>query len=274
MKKKKNTLLWKISGNKLPGDSYLFGTMHVRDERAFLYQTQVYEKIELCDTFATEFNLEEMQTGAQATTMDLPEGQSLDQLLSEKQYRKLEKLLAKLVGIDLKHFNTSLPLLVSNLLTEAIMASERTVSIDQDLWNYARENEKIVLGVETYQEQIDILHKISIDYQVKSLNYTVKNWKGHSKQVKKLTKLYQAADINKLYKASKKGLQGLRKILLYDRNTLMAKRIAAMANEQTICVAIGAAHLAGSKGVLRLLKKEGLKISPVKLLRNEAVLSE
>jgi len=266
MNKKKNTLLWKISGDKLPGDSYLFGTMHVRDERAFLYQTQVYEKIDLCETFATEFSLEEIQTGAQANSMDLPDGQTLDQLLSEKQYQKLEKLFNKLMGVDLKHFNTSLPILVSNILTEAIMSSERTVSIDQDLWNYARENGKIVLGVETYQEQIDILHKISIEYQIKSLNYTVKNWKNHHKQVQKLTKLYQEANINKLYKASKKGLQGLRKILLYDRNTRMAKRIADMAKEQTICAAIGAAHLAGGKGVLRLLKKEGLKVSPVKLI--------
>ncbi len=271
MKKKKNTLLWKISDDKLPGDSYLFGTMHVRSEEAFLYQTQVYDKIDICAAFATEFNLEEMMNGAQADSMDLPEGITLDQLLSPKQYAKADKLFKKTIGMGLQVFNNSMPLMISNLMTESLMSAEMPVSIDMDLWNYAREQEKVVLGVETFQEQIDILHSISLKYQVKSLNATVKNFKSHSKQLRKLTDLYLTANIQKLYKITKESLHGLRKILLYDRNAVMAQRIAQMAKEQTICVAVGAGHLAGQKGVLRLLKKEGLKVSPVKLTVSDEV---
>ena len=271
MKKKKQTLLWKLSNDKLPGDSYLFGTMHVRSEKAFLYQTQVYEKIDQCDAFATEFNLEEMMNGAQADSMDLPGGVTLDQLLKPKQFAKADNLFRKTVGLGLQVFNNSMPLMISNLLTESLMSAEMPVSIDMDLWNYAREQEKVVLGVETFQEQIDILHSISLDYQVKSLNATVKNFKCHKKQLKKLTDLYLSADIQKLYKITKKSLHGLRKILLYNRNVIMAQRIALMAKEQTICVAVGAGHLAGQKGVLRLLKKEGIKVSPVKLKITDAV---
>ena len=267
MKKNKKTLLWKISGKDLPGDSYLFGTMHVRSESAFLYQSQVYDKINHCDAFATEFNLEEMMGGTSEATMDLPDGQTLDQLLSPKQYKKVDKLFQKVVGASISHFNTSLPLLVSNVLTEQLLSAEMPVSIDMDLWNYARENDKIVLGVETYQEQINILKKIPLDYQLQSLVATVKDFKSHGKQLKKLTTMYLDADIDKLYKSTKKSLQGLRKILLYNRNEIMATRIAALASEQTICVAIGAGHLSGGKGVLRLLKKEGLKVSPVKLYK-------
>ena len=112
---------------------------------------------------------------------------------------------------------------------------------------------------------IEILSKISLDFQVKSLNWMAKNFKQFKKQLMKMTADYEASDIQKLFRSAKKNSKGLRKILLYDRNKIMAKRIAEMAREQSIFVAIGAGHLGGLKGVLRLLKKEGLKIRPVLL---------
>jgi uncharacterized protein YbaP (TraB family) len=80
-----------------------------------------------------------------------------------------------------------------------------------------------------------------------------------------MTADYETSDIQKIFKSAKKSTKGLRKVLLYDRNKIMAQRIAVMAKEQSIFVAIGAGHLGGQKGVLRLLKKNGLKIRPVLL---------
>ena len=110
MKKKKQSLLWQITADKFPGTSYVFGTMHVRDQDAFLYRDLVYEKIDECDAFATEFNLEEMNTNVSSDVMDLKNGETLDHLLSEKQYRKVRKVLLKITGMELLHFNTSQPL--------------------------------------------------------------------------------------------------------------------------------------------------------------------
>jgi uncharacterized protein YbaP (TraB family) len=45
----------------------------------------------------------------------------------------------------------------------------------------------------------------------------------------------------------------------------MANRIADLIQQQTAFCAIGAAHMAGAKGVLRLLKLKGLSINPVNL---------
>jgi uncharacterized protein YbaP (TraB family) len=63
----------------------------------------------------------------------------------------------------------------------------------------------------------------------------------------------------------KKNAKGLRKMMLYHRNEVMAGRIAALARQQSLFAAIGAGHLLGGKGVLRLLKKEGLKVVPVQV---------
>jgi uncharacterized protein YbaP (TraB family) len=78
-----------------------------------------------------------------------------------------------------------------------------------------------------------------------------------------MTTLYLEGDIQKLYKATKKGSGKLRKILLFNRNKIMANRIDQFAKEETFFAAIGAGHLGGEKGVLRLLKLKGWKVKPV-----------
>ncbi|HHH50556.1 MAG TPA: hypothetical protein ENK52_06225, partial [Saprospiraceae bacterium] len=59
MKKRKNSLLWKLERADCPSPAYLFGTMHVKDKKAFQFLSLIQEKILLCEAFATEFNLEE-----------------------------------------------------------------------------------------------------------------------------------------------------------------------------------------------------------------------
>lgn len=263
MNKKKRSLLWKIDAPGHPDSSYVFGTMHVKDQRAFANQELVYRKIEACAAFATEFSLEQANQELGANAMDLPEGQTLDQLIPPKTYRKIQKQLLKNSGLDIKMFNTSKPLLISNLLAEYILRKDMPFSLDENLWRYAKSLEKITLGVETIEEQLAIMEKIPMEYQIKSLISIGKGYKNFRKSTLKMAKVYQTMDIQKIFKSAKKSSKGLRKVLLYDRNVVMAKRIKQMAQEQSICCAIGAAHLGGKKGVLRLLKQAGCKVKPV-----------
>jgi len=55
----------------------------------------------------------------------------------------------------------------------------------------------------------------------------------------------------------------LRKMMIDDRNFIMADRIAKMTSQQTAFVAVGAGHLGGKKGVLRLLKLKDIKLKPI-----------
>lgn len=55
---------------------------------------------------------------------------------------------------------------------------------------------------------------------------------------------------------------GMKEVLIYNRNQLMYERIDGR-REQSSFYALGAAHLAGKKGVLRLLKNAGYKIKAI-----------
>lgn len=245
--------------------SFLFGTMHVKDQRAFRYQQQVYECIRQCDAFALEFDLREADAGATANMMDLPAGMSLQSLLRPKHYKKLRKIFKKSTGIDLAFFNHSQPILITNLLTESILSSDKAIVLDHQLWQYASQLEKLTLGIESFEEQMQILQQISIEDQLKSLVSAAKNFKRFRHQILRMTDLYAEGNIQKLHKSARKSLKGMRRLMLYDRNERMAERIALLAGEQSICVAIGAGHLAGKKGVLSLLKQRGACLRPIPL---------
>ena len=48
----KSSLLWEISGNGLKRSSYLYGTVHSFDERAFRFAKLAESKISQCDALA------------------------------------------------------------------------------------------------------------------------------------------------------------------------------------------------------------------------------
>jgi len=62
---------------------------------------------------------------------------------------------------------------------------------------------------------------------------------------------------------TKKSLGKFRHILLYDRNVNMSNTIASIIHKKPTFFAVGAAHLAGNKGILALLKRKKINIKSV-----------
>lgn len=262
-KKKQQSLLWELSAQDSASRSYLFGTMHVKDYRAFIFQDIVTHYIDECKIFATEFDLRERGQLQDATVTQLPDDQSLLSLLGERKYNRLNKMIKKSFGLDLNVFITTIPIFVINYLTEKVLVSTNSIPLDTFLWQYAENTHRDLRGVETLEEQLITLHKIPLAYQLKSLSEIGKNPKKFRKQINKLIAMYVNNDLLGLYKKSKKSLGKQRSLLLYDRNEIMSERIQLLINEKPAFVAIGAAHLSGKRGVLRLLKKAGIIIKPV-----------
>lgn len=260
MKKSKRTLLWRIEHPDFVAPSYLFGTMHVRDKRAFRFNDLVKEKIEECTAFATEFNLDEAEQGMPSSFVQLPDNKQLSDYLPPKKYKKLAKVLEKQTGIDINPFQRMRPMILLQMITAFLLAKEEQHALDEYLFRYAKKEGKELLGLETYQDQLRIMQALPLETQFKSLIEIATNFKSFRRQVLKTAAAYESADIQKIFKAARKGAQGMRKILLYDRNIVMADRFMEIAKEQSLLAAIGAGHLGGKKGVLRLLKLNGCTI--------------
>ncbi|MCP4438804.1 MAG: TraB/GumN family protein [Aureispira sp.] len=264
MKKKKNTLLWEIKGKNIQSPCYVFGTMHTTDSRAFREIGLLKKAVDRCDAFAAEYDLDQTDPNDLAQAMLLEDEQTLDQLLSPRHFAQLKKIFKRETGHPLKQFIRSKPIMITNLLTEVQLGSDQPLPLDSYLHQYAKNLEKKLLGLESFEGQLNILKSMPIEKQLPTLKQAIKNFKSFRKSIKRMVEVYVEADLLKILKKAKKSASGMRNTLLYDRNYTMADRIAELGQEQSLFAAIGSGHLGGQKGVLNLLKQKGFEVKPAK----------
>ncbi|MCB0633672.1 MAG: TraB/GumN family protein [Saprospiraceae bacterium] len=266
MKQKKKSLLWQIEHPAVDRPSFLFGTMHVRDQQAFSYLQTVYAHLQQCDALAAEYDLSRQATPDLSAVLRLPPGQSLADFFSPAQYQKLQRILLKSFQIDIRFFQHFTPLLLINLITEQLLQQDHPQALDLQLWQSAGEMGKDRLGIETLEEQMAVLQQIPLGHQVKLLRSLGRNVSRFRQSVRQSPALYSDADPQQLYRSVRRSTHGLRHLLLFRRNHIMAERIEALIRQQPTLCAIGAGHLAGKEGVIRLLKLRGFKLRPIPLV--------
>ncbi|MEQ1744150.1 MAG: TraB/GumN family protein [Saprospiraceae bacterium] len=259
----KSSLLWRVTPKRGGPVSYLFGTMHVRDLRAFMWLDLANACMEHCDIFATEFDFSDTDHAAVEAVLCLPPDQLLNTFLKPGAWKNLEFYCQKKLGTSAEAMRHQHPMTVSMALTNALLADEAARSLDETLWEHARSLGKSTTGVETFAEQLQTLKNISFQQHVKSLTWLLKNYGRQKRRLKKMLQWYQGGDLQQLYKAAKKDARGMRRVMLYERNQIMAGRFSEIAAEKSLFCAVGAGHLAGEKGMLRLLKKQDFKTVPL-----------
>jgi len=246
--------------------SYLFGTMHTRDAAAFGWQNQLNEVIAECDAFAAEFKLDDADPEAQMAMSVLPDDKTWADYYRPKRLAKMVKIFKKVYGLDVRSLMHLHPMIAVSHITQLALPADKSHSLDEALWQEAMDLGKLGLGVETYDEQLATMAAFDVKDQFSFLYGMSRNPSKFKAKMLKLTQHYVEQNIQQLYKSSKKSAGKLRSSLLYDRNVIMAERIKPMIEEQSTFVAIGAGHLSGKLGVLKLLKDRGVKVKPVKLV--------
>jgi len=262
MSKNKNSLLWEISAEN-GSTSYVFGTMHVQDEKAFRNIEVIEACIKNSTAFAAEYDLDTENYMDFEAASSLPEGQKLSDLIHPKLYEKIAKVLKRETGLKLQYFEQKKPLIILNILTTAQFGKERQVSLDQHLFDFAKAENKELMGLESFEAQLEIMQLMPMKAQLKSLKDMAENFGRYRRTLKRTAELYMESDLAKITKKAKSTASGMRKLLLYDRNLLMADKIAEIASQKSLFAAIGAGHLGGKKGVLYLLKKKGFVVRAV-----------
>lgn len=255
-------LLWKILPPGASQPSYLFGTIHVRDSRAF----HLFEKAKLrlaeCEIFATEFAFSEMEQSQVEQIFKLPDGQNLREQLPRGAWKNLEWIAQKILKTPIENFEKMHPMAVSTLISQVVLQEDMPFSLDETLSKAAAEMGKHLTGVETFADQLATMKRIAPESHLQGLTWVLKNYGRYRRRVLRMVELYEKSEVEKLYKLARKDSKGMRKILLNDRNWHMARRFLEISASGSLFCAVGAGHLAGASGMLRLLKKAGCQISP------------
>lgn len=260
---KTNGLLWKFYKNDPADCHYLFGTMHLATDAAYTHADLAMEYISKSSLYAAEMDLNDFNNQDTLVYFKLNTGAKFSDFFRPKQYAKYRLFILKSLNIDLDHYLGYTPFFINNFLAEVSLKKTKSEALDHHLWQFAMSQQLEMVGVETFEDQLNILNQIPLDYQIKSFKETVRNLSAFRKKLNNLNEMYRKGDVVQLYKSSKKSMGSVRKMMIYDRNILMTDRIIELSNTKTSFFAIGAAHFAGNKGIIAILKKKGYTIKAI-----------
>ena len=268
-------LLWKISGNGLKQNSYLFGTHHLISIQFLDSIPGVFPAFNKTDMVISEIVLNDLDVSAkiQRAAM-LPDSLTMKDLLTAEEFEFADKELSNVLKMNLLSLNKMHPSIIQTfyelaLYKEKTHFDENTKS-DSYFQLVANQKEIPVKGLETIDKQIDLLFpKDNLKKKATELLEVIKEKESLYTEYEEVNKLYRSGkieEINELNRISNKkwGITAEENAELLDlRNIDWVKQLPQLMKSNACFIAVGALHLPGENGMIKLLRKEGYKVVAV-----------
>lgn len=268
-------IFWEISGNGLTKPSYLLGTHHLIEKEQIPGFDQILTYVPQNDLVIGEMDISKLMSMqlkmAQAAIM---KDSTIQQLVSEADYKLLDSEFKELMGKGMDQLGRLKPSMLSSiyavmLYTKENQRKKEPEAIDIVVQNAGKKAKKKVMGLETVEQQIDILfNSTPLKHQAELLVEAVKEKDKATEILRELNKAYLAGDLNKMTELSKEDSSSTEEdmqIMLYDRNVNWATQLSAILPKTSCFIAVGCLHLPEEKGLIRLLRDLGYTVEPVKL---------
>jgi uncharacterized protein YbaP (TraB family) len=201
------------------------------------------------------------------TQSELPNGQTLKDVLSTKTYAALTDYIKK-AGLQEETIVSMRPGMAATMLVlQELQEDGYDPDKGMDLYFYQRcaKDGKTVRGLEPLEFQIGLLCGLSREEGEGIVKSTLKDLADAKSQFDDLLKAWQTGDsaaLEKLLNDAQKEDPAVMKRILTDRNLKWAPQIEALAKgTNNAVVIVGAGHLVGKDGVVELLKQRGCKVS-------------
>jgi uncharacterized protein YbaP (TraB family) len=264
-----SSLLWKIEGPGIQKGSYLFGTMHLIEKQYFIFPDKLEKIVKKTDKLVMELaglpnQLEALKyvTLTEGTFADFFTKEQMDSILV---WAKAELNMSE--EAFTKTMSKMKPFVVVQMATQ-IHFMGKTESYEMSFEKIARENDIAIAGFETIAEQMGIFDKMTKEQQTEMVMETIRDPKKGIEVTQKMQKLYQGQNVDSLYlMIQEEGgtITEDQATILDDRNERWIPMIEEMAKKEKLFIAVGAGHLGGPKGVIRLLEQKGYTLTPVKI---------
>jgi len=251
--------------------SYIFGTIHSEDTRVNQLPDKIRAYFEKADSVSLEMLLD-MPTmlKASAAMIITDDEQSLDKLIDKELFTQVTEAL--------RQYQVP-PTIVEKLKPWAIVATLSTPPpksgefLDLLLYKDAMKLKIDTYGLEKVEEQLAVFEELSLETQIILLKETIKHIDEMPMMFTKLHELYLQRDLTELQKFSieymmknsenKDLTNKFYQRIVNERNITMVERMLKRLQEGNAFIAIGALHLPGEKGILKLLENKGYKVKSI-----------
>ncbi len=257
-----SSLLWKISGNNLTEESYIFGTIHMICKDDFVLKEKVVKAFEASKQMCFELDL---SNPSELMMMDelLYKEVAISSQLDAISASKLDQILRLDYQTSLKAVDHWPSINIISLMLIKAAECSNLEYYDLVLMEMGLREKKKMFGLESISEQFELVESL---YSAKEVLAQLEALEVNKQEFKKLVQLYLAEDIDRLLESSKSQEFSdavFMKRFLTDRNYQWSLKIPKLIASQSTFIAVGAAHLAGKQGVLQLLRDQGYSVVPV-----------
>lgn len=280
-------LLWQVEKSGVPA-SYLFGTMHMSDERLTVLPAPAAKALAASGTVALELTeiIDEEKLGAETIKnighVAFLDGRSLETILSPQQMDNLKAAL-QAYQMDFASIRLLKPWFLAVALALPVCEIERKKAgidaLDVSLGRNTLERGARLVGLESVADQFAAFDALTIEEQKSLLLSSLQMMPLLNDQIETMTRLYVARRIGAIWGFNRYMMQkhavegeGADKLALLERfnaelvlkrNLTMQQRAVPLIDQGSAFIAVGALHLPGEGGLVALLQKAGYAVTPI-----------
>lgn len=266
LKAQESSLLWKVSGNGLEKESYLFGTIHLICKEDFLMDDRILEAFDKSDKLVMELDMSDPQLMAKLQQVSMNPGmKNIQAELIPEDAEILDEFLTKNYGAGLAQLGILKPFVLSSMALMKTIPCDETESYERFFTGKSTESQKPILGLESPEFQIGIFDQIPMGIQISELVKMLKEDSG-TEDFNQMTEIYLSEDVESLYEMmnSEGMMLEYSELILDNRNKSWIPILEKEMQSSSLFVAVGGGHLGGENGLISLLQNAGYQVEPVK----------
>ena len=264
----KSSLLWKIE-SPTSKTSYLFGTMHIIEKEYFIFPKSLEKLIAKSDNVIME--LQSIPSPKVALPLiTLKNGSFFDYFSKEQtdsilqwanSELKMNEQLFRSVFYKMK------PFVVVQTAVQ-LQFQGKTESYEKSLYDISKEKKIETIGLETVEQQMNLFDDLTKIEQAELVMESIRSPKKSIDLTNRMQIMYSHQNLDSLFLLIQEegGLMSKKQNLFIDeRNKNWIPKIKNNITSKNCFIAVGAGHLGGENGVIRLLQKEGYTLTPILL---------
>jgi uncharacterized protein YbaP (TraB family) len=147
-----------------------------------------------------------------------------------------------------------------------MMPCKTPTGVEEEIMKVAKQDKKEIKGLETMEFQASVFDSIPYEWQAKELLKNIDSSEFYKKEFDTMLVVYktqQLETMGTLLNKSEFGSDNYEDLLLTTRNKNWVQQLKTIMKNESVLVAVGAGHLAGDKGLISLLRKEGYVVRPL-----------
>ena len=192
-------------------------------------------------------------------------------LLTDEEYAIVKNHFDE-IGMPLMIFDRVKPMFLSVFasgdfsMSDMSMSADGSKSYEMEFLTLAEERTMDIGGLETMEFQISMFDSIPYKVQAQMLVESISAEDEGDEHLDQLIGIYKSQDIEGLYDIlgdSDETMMEYEDMLVSGRNKNWIPIMEKMMKKESVFFAVGAGHLGGKNGVIRLLQAEGYSVRPI-----------